>query len=293
MIFAQLLVSGLLIGSVYALISIGLSLTFGVMRLVNFMHGDFLMLSMYLTYWAFTWFRIPPYASLGVVVPLLTIVGAVVYYAIIRFAIRKSHETSILVTIGLSVVSQNLALVWWAADYRSVHTELTSAVAQIGTLRISQPMLIAFLVTIAASVCLYLFLQYTYLGKAIRAASADPFAARLMGIRPQRIFSVSFGIGVALVGIAGVLLSPVYAVYPTVGEQFSLIAFVVVVLGGLGSLKGAFLGGLLIGVVETFSSYYIAPSMKQLVYLFLFIAILIAKPGGLFGNRASGAGSAA
>src|SRR5699024_1182463 len=156
---------------------------------------------------------------------------------------------------------------------------------QWGDLRISSPLLIAFIVALVVTGILFAFLHRTYLGKAIRAASMDRFAAVLMGVHPQRIFTLSFAIGIALVGVAGALLSSVFAVHPTLGTQFLLVSFVVVVLGGLGSLRGAILGVLLIGVVETTSAYFIGSSMNQLVYLLLFIVILIVKPAGLFGKR--------
>lgn len=290
MVLAQLLISGILIGGVYALVSLGLTLIFGVMRIVNFAHGDLLMLAMYLAFWGTTLMGVPPYVSLFVIAPLLALLGAAVYWLVIRPAVRKSHEASILATIGLSIIIQNAALMAWSADYRSLHSDFTGAVLEWGALRISVPLLTAFLVALAVTGLVFLFLHFTYAGKAIRAAAAERYAAVLMGVNPQRLFTLCFAIGSALVGVGGVLLAPIYSVYPTVGEQFLLVAFVVVVLGGLGSLKGAVVGGLVIGLVETLSSYFIAPSMKQLVYLLMFIAILILKPGGLFGKRMEGVG---
>ncbi|MDA8351594.1 MAG: branched-chain amino acid ABC transporter permease [Firmicutes bacterium] len=285
MIFLQLLISGILIGGVYALISLGLTLIFGVMRIVNFVHGDMLMVAMYFSYWFYTLYSVDNYIGLFLVVPALGLLGALMYRFVIRHAIRRSHEASILVTIGLSIVIQNAALLLWSADYRSIHNEWATRSLQWGDLRISSPLLIAFIVALVVTGILFAFLHRTYLGKAIRAASMDRFAAVLMGVHPQRIFTLSFAIGIALVGVAGALLSSVFAVHPTLGTQFLLVSFVVVVLGGLGSLRGAILGGLLIGVVETTSAYFIGSSMKQLVYLLLFIVILIVKPAGLFGKR--------
>lgn len=290
MVLAQLIISGILIGGVYALVSLGLTLIFGVMRIVNFVHGDFLMLAMYLAFWAATLAGWSPYASLFVIAPLLALLGAGIYWGVLRLAVRKSHEASILATIGLSIIIQNAALMAWSADYRSLHTDFTGSVLEWGGLRISVPLLIAFLVALAVTALVFLFLHFTYAGKAIRAAASERYAAALMGVNPQRLFTLCFAIGSALVGVGGVLLAPIYSVYPTVGEQFLLVAFVVVVLGGLGSLQGAVVGGLVIGLVETLSSYFIAPSMKQLVYLLLFIAILVFKPSGLFGKRVEGVG---
>jgi branched-chain amino acid transport system permease protein len=285
MILLQLLISGILIGGVYALISLGLTLIFGVMRIVNFVHGDMLMLAMYMAYWMFKWFSIDNYVGLLVIIPVVAALGALIYWGILRFALRRSHEASILATIGVSIILQNAALILWSADYRSIHNELSTMSIEWAGIRLSAPLLIAFGVALLVTVLLFAFLNHTYWGKAIRAASMDRYAAILMGVNPRFIFTLSFAVGTALVGIAGGLLASVYAVYPTVGTQFLLVSFVVVVLGGLGSLRGSILGGLIVGIVETTSAYFIGSSMKELVYLLLFILILIIRPTGLFGKQ--------
>lgn len=283
-IFLQLLVSGFLLGGIYFLVSLGLTLVFGVMKIVNFAHGDFLMLGMFGAFFLFQLFGVNPYISLFIMAPALFVLGMLIYKTIVGRTISRPHVVQIFVFIGLSVALQNLALILFSADYRAINTSMTSAVLSIGSVRISVPLLIAFLVAGFITVLLFLFLHFTYTGKAIRAASQDQFAATLMGVSNQKIYMMSFSIGLGLLGIAGSLLMPIYSVYPTVGEQFVLIAFVVVVLGGLGSLPGAVAGGLLIGVIETMSSYFIAPSMKQLIYFSVFILILILRPNGLFGR---------
>jgi len=288
MILLQLILSGILIGGVYALISLGLTLIFGVMRIVNFVHGDMLMVAMYMAYWMFALFGIDNYVGLLVIVPATAALGALIYWGVLQFAIRRSHEASILATIGISIVLQNAALIIWSADYRSIHNELSTLSVEYLGIRLSAPLLIAFSVALVVTILLFAFLNHTYLGKAIRAASMDRYAAVLMGVNTRKIFTVSFAIGTALVGIAGGLLASVYTVYPTVGTQFLLVSFVVVVLGGLGSLRGAVIGGLIVGVVETASAYFIGSSMKELVYLLLFILILIIKPAGLFGQQLPG-----
>jgi branched-chain amino acid transport system permease protein len=285
MILLQLLISGILIGGVYALISLGLTLVFGVMRIVNFVHGDLLMIAMYMAYWLFTLFGIDNYTGLLVIIPATAGLGALIYWGVLRFAVRRSHDASILATIGISIVLQNAALILWSADYRSINNELATRSVEWKGLHLSAPLLIAFGVAILVTLLLFAFLNHTYWGKAIRAASMDRYAAILMGVKPQQIFTLSFAIGTALVGIAGALLASVYTVYPTVGTQFLLVSFVVVVLGGLGSLRGAILGGLMVGIVESTSAYFIGSSMKELVYLLLFILILIVRPTGLFGQR--------
>jgi len=284
----QLFISGILIGGVYALVGLGLTLIFGVMHVVNLAHGDFLMLAMYLAFWGSTLANLSPYVSLFGIAPLMGLLGMAIYWGVLRRAMHKSHEMSILATIGLSIVIQNIVLMVWSADYRSLHSELTQSVITWNALRIPMPLLIAFLVALIVTVLVFFFMHFTYAGKAIRAVASDRYAAMLMGINPQRLFAMSFAIGSALVGVAGVLLTPIYSVYPTVGGQFLLIAFVVVVLGGMGSLPGAVVGGLIIGLIEALSSYYIAPSMKEIVYLLVFISILIVKPNGLMGKRIEG-----
>ncbi|MFC4770280.1 branched-chain amino acid ABC transporter permease [Effusibacillus consociatus] len=283
-IFLQLLVSGLLLGGIYVLVSVGLTMVFGVMKIVNFAHGDFLMLGMFGAFFLFQLLGLNPYVSLFLMAPLMFLLGVIFYKLIVGRTIGRPHVVQIFAFIGLSVALQNLALVLFSADFRGINTALSSAVWSMGPIHIGIPLLVAFAVASAITGLLFLFLNYTYVGKAIRAASQDRFSATLMGVSNQKIYMLSFGIGVGLLGIAGSLLIPIYSVYPTVGEQFALISFVVVVLGGLGSLPGAVVGGLLIGVIETMSSYFIAPSMKQLVYFTVFILILILRPNGLLGR---------
>lgn len=286
-IFLQLLVSGLLLGGIYVLISLGLTLVFGVMKIVNFAHGDFLMLAMFGAFFLFQLLGLNPYLSMFLIAPALFLLGLFIYKAIVGRTVSRPPVVQIFAFIGLSVALQNLALVLFSADFRAINTPLSSKVFHLGPMHISLPLLVAFLVAGVITALLFLFLHYTYTGKAIRSASQDRFAATLMGVSNQKIYALTFAIGLGLLGIAGALLIPIYSVYPTVGEQFALIAFVVVVLGGLGSLPGAVAGGLLIGLIETLSSYFIAPSMKQLVYFCVFILILILRPNGLFGKPGS------
>ncbi|SFJ55160.1 branched-chain amino acid ABC transporter permease [Thermoflavimicrobium dichotomicum] len=284
-IFLQLLISGILLGGVYVLVSIGLTLVFGVMKIVNFAHGDFLMLGMFGAFFLYQLFGLNPYLSLLIVTPALFILGLIIYKTIVGRTISRPHVVQIFSFIGLSVAFQNMALVLFSADFRSINHPVSTKVIHMGPIHISFPSFIAFIVAGIITILLFIFLYYTYTGKAIRAAAQDRFAATLMGVSIQKIYALTFGIGIGILGIAGSLMVPIYSVYPTVGEQFVLIAFVVVVLGGLGSLPGAVVGGLLIGLIETMSSYFIAPSMKQLVYFCVFILILILRPNGLFGKE--------
>ncbi|MHA1220894.1 MAG: branched-chain amino acid ABC transporter permease [Candidatus Heimdallarchaeota archaeon] len=282
-IIGQTLISGILMGGIYALVSIGLTLIFGVMNVVNFAHGEFLMLAMYLTYWLFHYFHLDPYLAIFLVTPVLFIVGVLTQKLIMQHLVDKEHYTQIFATVGLSIAMANAALFFWKADYRMVKTSYTTSVIDVGQLVVSYPRLISFLVAIAITFLLFVFLKYTYLGKAIRATSQDNQGAKLMGVNIRRVYVITLGIGSACVGVAGALLMPIYYAFPNVGLQFVLIAFVCVVLGGMGNITGAFFGGLIIGLVESFSGFFIAPDLKEAVYFIIFILVLLIKPSGLFG----------
>jgi len=282
-IIGQTLISGILMGGIYALVSIGLTLIFGVMNVVNFAHGEFLMLAMYLTYWLFHYFHLDPYLAIFLVTPALFIVGVLTQKLIMQHLVDKEHYTQIFATVGLSIAMANAALFFWKADYRMVKTSYTTSVIDVGQLVVSYPRLISFLVAIAITFLLFVFLKYTYLGKAIRATSQDNQGAKLMGVNIRRVYVITLGIGSACVGVAGALLMPIYYAFPNVGLQFVLIAFVCVVLGGMGNITGAFFGGLIIGLVESFSGFFIAPDLKEAVYFIIFILVLLIKPSGLFG----------
>jgi branched-chain amino acid transport system permease protein len=278
-----MLISGLLMGGIYALVSIGLTLIFGVMSIVNFAHGEFLMLSMYLTYWLFHYFRLDPYLSILFVAPALFLVGILTHKLIMRHLVDKEHHTHIFATVGLSIAMANGALFLWKADYRMVKTVYTSKVLFLGDVVVSWPKLISFIMAIAITGGLFWFLKKTDIGRAIRATSQDHHGAKLMGVNIRWIYTLTLGIGSACVGVAGALLMPIYYAFPSVGVHFVLIAFVCVVLGGMGNIAGAFFGGLVIGVVEGFSGFFIAPELKEVVYFIIFILVLVIKPSGLFG----------
>lgn len=281
---AQLVVSGLLIGGIYALVAIGLNLVFGVMRIINFAHGEYLMVAMYGAYWLWR-LGIDPYAAVVLIVPAMATIGAVTERYLIRYTLASHAHVKIFVTLGLAIVLQNLALLLFGADYFSVKTPYQTMTWAVAGLSISVPRLVATVVMILSAMGLYLFLRYTDFGKAIRAAAQDGTTARLMGINVDRVYMVTFAIGTAFVGLAGCVLIPVYYVFPTVGMDFVLVAFVVVVLGELGSLPGAVIGGFLIGVVEQFSGFFMDTSLRQIVYFAFFIIVLVLRPAGLFGQR--------
>lgn len=281
----QLLINGLLLGGIYALLSIGLTLIFGVLEVVNFAHGEFLMISMYLTFWLFNALGIDPYLSLVIIIPIFFLFGIVVQRILIKPLLNDPPINQIFATIGLGLVFQNLALVFFKADFRTVKTSYSNANLIFGELFVSVPRLIAFAIAISLIAALLLYLKKTFTGKAIRALAQQRKAAMLMGIDVYKTYAIAFGIGIACVGAAGAILMPIYFVFPTVGSLFVLIAFVVVILGGYNSLGGSLVAGLIIGVIEGFSGFFISVHLKEVVYFIMFIFILIFRPTGLFGRR--------
>jgi branched-chain amino acid transport system permease protein len=280
----QLVINGLLLGGMYALISIGLTLIFGVLEIINFAHGEFLMLAMYASFWLFQLYGIDPYVSLLIILPLFFFVGVAVQKVTIQPILNAPPLNQIFMTVGLSMVLQNVALFVWTADYRTVKTAYSGLTLKTAGLLISFPRLVAFLLAMGLIAVLLIFLKKTYTGKAIRALAQERKAAMLMGINVYRTYQIAFGIGIACVGAAGAMLIPVYFVFPSVGSLFVLIAFVVVILGGYNSLIGSLVGGLLIGVVESFSGFFISPHLKEAIYFVIFILILLFRPAGLFGR---------
>jgi branched-chain amino acid transport system permease protein len=292
-IFIQLLISGLLLGGVYALSSIGLTLIFGVMKIVNFAHGEFLMIAMYLSFWLFHLLKIDPYLSILLVAPALFGLGLLTYRIGVRPTLGAPHLNQIFVMVGLSIVIENAALLWWSADFRTVTLDYLRAQIVIGPFPglgleeviVNPGRLVAFLIGISISIAFYFFLKLSYSGRVIRATAQDRSTALLMGIDVDKVYKLTFAAGILLVGVAGALMIPMFTVHPYVGFEFVLVMFVVVVFGGMGSIVGAVLAGLFIGVVEVFSDFLIGPDSKQAVYFLLFIAVLVLKPSGLFGIK--------
>ncbi|HZD27260.1 MAG TPA: branched-chain amino acid ABC transporter permease [Xanthobacteraceae bacterium] len=281
----QLLVSGIMLGGIYAIMSIGLTLIFGVLKIVNFAHGEFLMLAMYVAWGIVFATGMTTYAAMAVVTPLLFGFGLLVYLLVVRPGIKKPHLVVVFATMGLSIAMQNLALVAMTADLRDVAPLFGGTPIKFGPLYFRVELLLGFLISIVITLALMMFMKRTYIGKAIRATVQDRDAAMLMGINVPRLFLLTFAGGSALVGIAGCIMLPLYSTFPTVGLNFVLIAYVVVVLGGMGSMEGAFLGGICIGIVQSLSGYYIAPAYGQMFYFLVFLLVMIFRPNGLLGQR--------
>jgi branched-chain amino acid transport system permease protein len=281
----QLVLSGILVGSVYALMSIGLTLIFGVLRIVNFAHGEFLMMAMYGA-WAITKFAgLNPFLAVIAVVPGMFLFGMIVHWLIISPGLDKPHLVVVFATMALSIFMQNVALMLFSADLFDVAPLLGGRSISVGPFFLKPELLIGFAVSLAATAMLHVLLKATYLGKAIRATVQDGEAAMLMGIPVPRIFLITFASGSALVGLAGCMMMPLFSVFPTVGLNFVLIAFVIVVLGGMESIEGALLGGICIGVVQSLSSYYVAPAYGQMFFFILFLLVMVFRPTGLLGRK--------
>ena len=283
-IFIQLVVNGLLLGGILAIISIGLTLIFGIVRVVNFAHGEFLMIGMYVVYLMHQHLGLHPYVASIFAVIFLFVAGALMQRFVIQPLLTADSHIQIFATVGVSTALLNLALLLFGADVFSVRlNDFTSSTIKLGSITIVSAQLITFCVALALIVGLHWFLHNTFLGRAVRATAQHRYAAQLMGVNVERIYILAFGLGCACLGLASGLLLPQYPVFPTIGSFFVLTAFVIVVLGGLGSLSGAFLGSLIIGLVDSLSGYYVAPDLKEVIYFLIFIGILVFRPTGLLG----------
>lgn len=284
-VFIQTLVSGLLIGFLYALIAVGLTMIFGMMEIVNFAHGDYLMVAMYFSYWFFILFGMDPLYSLPAVTLLLFGLGILTYYLLIKPIINAPMLSQIFVTFGVLIFLRGLATFLWKVDYRMIPQTVLSGNIQLGDVYIGIPQLTAAAGAIICNGLLLWFLKKTRLGMALEAVSEDKEAARLMGINSDRMFALAWGIGIATVGVAGALLTSFYYVFPEVGANFGVIAFVVVALGGFGSVTGAFAAGIIVGLVEVLSGFLIGPQFKFMFVLFLYLAVVFIRPQGLLGKK--------
>jgi len=285
-LFTTSALNGVLLGGVYALIALGLTLIYGVLHIINFAHGSLLMLALYGVFFLVSATGINPYLAL----PILTIGFFALGYLLQRSVIAKaSHgrdENVLLVTLGVSIIIENLALFFWKADTRSLDFPLSFETVDLGFTFVPLTSVIAFGGAVLVALGLWLLIGFTDLGKAIRAVAKERQGAKLVGIDVDHMFAMSFGIGTAVLGAAACLMLPMFYVSPSVGHVFVLIAFTVVVLGGMGSFPGALIGGLIIGLTESLGSLYLGESLGQLGVFVIFIAVLLFRPTGLFGARA-------
>ena len=262
----------------------GLTLIFGVMDVVNFAHGEFLMIAMYATF-GISLLGLQPLAALPFVAIALFAFGAVVYRIFVRRLLEGPPEATVFGTFGLLVLFQGLAQYLLTSDLRSVNNTWFTATVQLGSIRVGETDLVEGLGAFLVAALLYVFIEYTETGRAMRATSEDRMAASLMGVDVQRMNLLAWGIGSACVGAAGALLMLTYQVYPRVGSEFALTAFVVVALGGFGSIQGAFIGALLVGLVEVLGGFYLSPAIKLIPVYLLYLIVVLLRPQGLLGRR--------
>jgi branched-chain amino acid transport system permease protein len=284
-IVIQTIVSGLLMGAIYALVASGLTLIFGLMEIVNFAHGEFLMIAMYTAFWSYVLVGLDPLFSLPFVMLVLFALGAATYYGIIRNILYASVLVQITATFGLAVFLRSLAQFLWTPDFRSIEDPIVEGRIAIADVFLGLPQIVASVGCILAFAALYWFVNRTETGLALQATAQDKEAASLMGIHTDRMYALGWGVGSACVGVAGCLIANYYYIFPEVGLTFALLAFVAVAMGGFGSLVGALLAGILIGLVEALGGLFApVPAYKYVIIFLLYLGIVLVRPLGMFGR---------
>ncbi|HBM68249.1 MAG TPA: branched-chain amino acid ABC transporter permease [Rhodobacteraceae bacterium] len=280
------IINGLMFGAIYALVALGLTLIYGVLHIINFAHGAMLMLALYSAYFLFKILNIDPYVAILIVTPASFIFGYVIY----RWGIGKlsggKDQNILLITLGLSIILENAALFFFTGDQQTISLSYSYDSLDLGFLYLSYPKLISFIASLVICGFLWVLMSLTDLGKAIRAVAKQREGARLVGIDVEHVFAVTFGIGIACLGAAGCMLLPIFYVDPYTGNVFVIIAFTIVVLGGMGSIVGALLGGFIIGITESVGGLLLGESLGQIGISLIFILILIFRPTGIFGSKA-------
>jgi len=278
-------INGILMGGIYTLVASGLTLIYGVLHIINFAHGSLLMLAMFGVYYLLMKLGIDPYLSLLIMVPTMYVLGYYLYRFLIGKLSSGKDENILLITLGLSILIENLALMFFKGDSRTISLSYTDKMVEIGPSLVALPKIISFAAAMLLCALLGLLITRTDTGKAIRAVAKERMGARLVGIDVERVFAISFGIGLATLGAAACLLMPIFYVSPTTGHVFVMVAFTVVVLGGMGSFLGAVIGGLIVGLTESFGGLFLGESLGQIGISLIFILILLFRPSGLFGAK--------
>jgi branched-chain amino acid transport system permease protein len=285
MALLQALLDGIFLGGIYGVIAIGLSLVFGVLGIVNFAHAEFMMLGMYVTWLLWKTMGIDPLAGALVAGLVVAAFGFLVERNLIQRIIKAPHAAQMALTVGLMISLENAALLVFGSEFRSVIVPYQSVGYKLGPLFVSAPYLYAFIAAVVFSIALWLYLARSWTGRAIRAIAQDPMAATLTGVDTKRIYALTFALGVGLSALGGGVILPYIAVSPSVGTQFAVLMFTVVVLGGLGSVGGALIGGLVVGIIQSLSAYFMPVSVQNLVLFVVFIAVLAFRPQGLLKER--------
>jgi branched-chain amino acid transport system permease protein len=283
-VFLQILINGILFGSMYGVAAIGLSLIFGSMKIIFIAQGSMIILAAYFTYWIFTLTSVDPFFCFLLILPIFLIIGWVFYVGLFDRVAKAGKNPSLLLAFGLMVLLENLISLVWTPNPRAINTSYTALSLSVGSIQISFTRLMVFIIGLTATVMVYLFMKKTFWGKAVRAASDDMRAAALLGISPSRVNAVTFAIGIALAGIAGVATATTYPFDPYFGFIFSLKALIAVAFGGLGSVGGALLGGVLLGLIESIGSYIISGGWADAISYGAFLLVIMFRPEGMFGR---------
>ncbi len=280
----QVLLNGILMGGIYASVAVGFSLIFGVLRIINVVHGEFIMLGAFITYWLFALFHVDPFLSIPVSFVILFACGFLLQRFVINRIIQAPEIMSLLLTFGLSLIIANIALTAWTGDYRLVNPEYAGASLKIGALTIPYVRLATFLFAVVAVSGLYIFLQRTDVGRAIRGTAQNKDGARLQGVRPSSVYAVTFALGAAITGVAGSFISLNFSVYPAMGGDYLLFSFFIVVIGGMGHIPGALAGGLILGILQSVVTSFISGGVMYIFMFAILYVVLIVRPAGIFGK---------
>jgi branched-chain amino acid transport system permease protein len=283
-IILQAIVAGLMMGLIYALIAAGLSLIFGLMGIVNFAHGEHLMLSMFTSFWLWSLLGLDPLFSVPITILLMAVCGVLTHYLLIRYILEAKMLIQICATFGLSIFIRSVAQLLWTPDYRNVQNPLIEGRIELGTIYVGQPQLFASLICLLAFMGLYWFVTKTETGLALQATAQDRHAAEILGIPSDKMFALGWAIGLGCVAVAGSMMMNYFAVFTDVGINFALFAFVAVALGGFGSIIGCLYAGIIIGLVESLGGLLIDPSFKLLYVFAIYLLVVIYRPQGLFGR---------